>query len=77
MLCWTAGATRMDRIRNDAIRQKFDGTPIAEQMREARLRWYVHVLRGKEDSIRKIRSYPAKRPRGHPKQRWADTFHMD
>uniref|UniRef100_A0A183GI64 LORF2 protein n=1 Tax=Heligmosomoides polygyrus TaxID=6339 RepID=A0A183GI64_HELPZ len=23
MLCWTTGVTRMDRIRNDAIRQKF------------------------------------------------------
>ncbi|VDP27224.1 unnamed protein product [Heligmosomoides polygyrus] len=44
----------MDRIRNDAIRQKFGVAPIADKMREARLRWYGHVLRGKEDSVRKI-----------------------
>ncbi|VDP00672.1 unnamed protein product [Heligmosomoides polygyrus] len=54
MLRWTAGVTRMDRIRNEAIRQKFAFAPIADKMREARLRWYGHVLRGKEDSVRKI-----------------------
>ncbi|VDO64986.1 unnamed protein product [Heligmosomoides polygyrus] len=54
MLRWMVGVTRMDRIRNDAIRQKFGVAPIAYEMREARLRWHDHVLRGKEDSIRKI-----------------------
>ncbi|VDO24956.1 unnamed protein product [Heligmosomoides polygyrus] len=54
MLRWTAGVTRMDRIRNDAIWQKFGVTPISDKMREARLRWYGHVLRGKDDSVRKI-----------------------
>ncbi|VDP20857.1 unnamed protein product [Heligmosomoides polygyrus] len=34
--------------------RKFGVAPIAEKMREARLRWYGHVLRGKEDSVRKI-----------------------
>ncbi|VDP28245.1 unnamed protein product [Heligmosomoides polygyrus] len=80
MLRWTAGVTRMDRIRNDAIRQKFGVAPIADKMREARLRWYVHVLRGKEDSVRKIGlelEVSGKRPRGRPKQRWSDTLHTD
>ncbi|VDP23047.1 unnamed protein product [Heligmosomoides polygyrus] len=54
MLRWAAGVTRMDRIRNDAIRQKFGVAPIADKMGEACLRWYGHVLRGKEDSVRKI-----------------------
>ncbi|VDO91216.1 unnamed protein product [Heligmosomoides polygyrus] len=48
MLRWTAGVTRMDRIRNDAIRQKFGVAPITDKMREARLRWYGHVLRGEK-----------------------------
>ncbi|VDP48252.1 unnamed protein product [Heligmosomoides polygyrus] len=38
MLRWNAGVTRMDRDRNDAIRQKFGVTPIADKMREARFR---------------------------------------
>ncbi|VDO68885.1 unnamed protein product [Heligmosomoides polygyrus] len=58
MLRWMAGVTRMDRIRSDVIRQKFGVAPIADKMREARLRWYGHVLRGKEDSqingVRKV-----------------------
>ncbi|VDP01548.1 unnamed protein product [Heligmosomoides polygyrus] len=54
ILRWTAGVTRMDRIRNDVIRQKFAVAPISGKMREARLRWYGHVLRGEEDSVRKI-----------------------
>ncbi|VDO97410.1 unnamed protein product [Heligmosomoides polygyrus] len=80
VLRWTAGDTRMDRIRNDVIRQKFGVAPIADKMREALLRWYGHVLRGKEDSVRKIGfnfEVIGKRPRGRPKQRWADTLHMD
>ncbi|VDO74488.1 unnamed protein product [Heligmosomoides polygyrus] len=80
MLRWTAGVTRMDRIRNDAIRQKFGVAPIADKMREARLRWYGHVLRGEENSVRKIGlnfEVIGKRPRGRPKQCWSDTLHMD
>ncbi|VDP19064.1 unnamed protein product [Heligmosomoides polygyrus] len=37
-----------------AEKKKFGVAPIAENMREARLRWYSHVLRGKEDSVRNI-----------------------
>ncbi|VDP27980.1 unnamed protein product [Heligmosomoides polygyrus] len=48
MLRWTAGVTGMNRLRNDVIRQKFGVAPIADKVREARLRWYGHVLRGKE-----------------------------
>ncbi|VDO90862.1 unnamed protein product [Heligmosomoides polygyrus] len=51
MLRWTVGVTRMNRIRNDATRQKFGVAPIADKMSDARLRWYGHVLFGKEDSV--------------------------
>ncbi|VDP57441.1 unnamed protein product [Heligmosomoides polygyrus] len=50
----TTDVTRLDRIRNDVIRQKFGIAPMADKMREARMRWYGHVLRGKEDSVREI-----------------------
>ncbi|VDP30782.1 unnamed protein product [Heligmosomoides polygyrus] len=80
MLRWTAGVTRMDWIRNDVIRKNFIVAPIADKMREARLRWYGHVLRGKENTVRKIGhelKVSGKRPRGRPKQRWSDTLHTD
>ncbi|VDP57560.1 unnamed protein product [Heligmosomoides polygyrus] len=38
MLRWMAGVTRLDRIRNEAIWQKFGVAPIADKTREARLR---------------------------------------
>ncbi|VDP24842.1 unnamed protein product [Heligmosomoides polygyrus] len=80
MLRWTAGVTHMDRIRNDAIRQKFGAARIADKMRETRLRWYGHVLRGKEDSVRKIGlelEVSVSRPRARPKQHWSDALHTD
>uniref|UniRef100_A0A7I4YWQ2 Transposase n=1 Tax=Haemonchus contortus TaxID=6289 RepID=A0A7I4YWQ2_HAECO len=49
-------------------------------MREARLRWYGHVLRADEESVRKMGLSPdvyGKRHRGRPKQRWLDTLHED
>ncbi|VDP06845.1 unnamed protein product [Heligmosomoides polygyrus] len=80
MLRWSAGVTRMDRIRNDTIRQKFGVAPTADKMREALLQWYGHVLRGMEDSVRKIGlnfEVIGKRPRRLPKQRLSDTLQMD
>ncbi|VDO19925.1 unnamed protein product [Heligmosomoides polygyrus] len=45
---WMAGVTRLDRIRNAAIRQKFGIAPIADKMREARLRWYGSAWKGRQ-----------------------------
>ncbi|VDO98999.1 unnamed protein product [Heligmosomoides polygyrus] len=54
MLRWTVGATRIDRIRNDVILQKFGAAPIADKMREARLRWFNHPPSGKAVTFRKL-----------------------
>ncbi|VDO93965.1 unnamed protein product [Heligmosomoides polygyrus] len=80
VLRWTADVTRLDRIRNDEIRQRFGVAPIADKLREARLRWYGHVLRASGDTVRKIGlniDVPGKRPKGRLKQRWLDTLHVD
>nr|CDJ87499.1 RNA-directed DNA polymerase (reverse transcriptase) domain containing protein [Haemonchus contortus] len=80
LLRWTAGVTRLDRISNDAIRERFGVAPIVDEMREARIRWYGHTLRAKNDTVRKIGlnlDVSGKRPRGCPKQRWLDKFHED
>ncbi|EYC44065.1 hypothetical protein Y032_0473g2104 [Ancylostoma ceylanicum] len=72
MLRWTAGSTRADRIRNEKIRERFGIAPIADKLRETRLRWYGHVLRANEDTICKVGldlGVPGKRPRGRPKHR--------
>ncbi|VDO74180.1 unnamed protein product [Heligmosomoides polygyrus] len=80
MLRWTAGITRLDRVPNDATRQRFGVVPIADKLREARLRWYGHVLRANDDSVCKIGlnlEVPGKRPGGRPKQYCLDTLHLD
>ncbi|VDO80293.1 unnamed protein product [Heligmosomoides polygyrus] len=80
MLRRTAGVTRLNRVRNDTIRQRIGVAPIADKLREARLRCYGHILRSNDDTVRKIGlnlEVPGKRSRGRPKQRWLDTLHLD
>ncbi|VDP33216.1 unnamed protein product [Heligmosomoides polygyrus] len=49
MLSWTAGLTRLDRVRNETIRRRFGVASIADKLREARLRWYVRLLAAMSD----------------------------
>lgn len=51
MLRWTTDAT--DHVRNVSIHQRFGVAPIAEKVSETRLRWYCHVLRTNDDTVRK------------------------
>ncbi|VDO60439.1 unnamed protein product [Heligmosomoides polygyrus] len=56
MLRWTAEVTRLDRFRKNTIQQRFGLVPISDKLREARLRWYGHVLRANDDTVRKGRT---------------------
>ena len=80
MLRWTAGVTRLDRICNEVIGKKFGVAPIADKMRETRLRWYGHVLRANADTVCRTGlqlEVPGERPRGRPRQRRLDMLHTD
>ncbi|XP_019235312.1 PREDICTED: uncharacterized protein LOC109215660 [Nicotiana attenuata] len=50
MLRWMYGHNRLDRIRNEVIRDKVGVVPLEEKMREARLRWFGHVKRRNTDA---------------------------
>ena len=55
-------------------------TNIGVRCRRARLRWFGHVKRRKENYVgRRMLSVvpPAMRGRGRPRQRWMDTIHAD
>ena len=43
MLRWFCGHTRRDRVRNEAIQERVEVTPIEEKLTQHRLKWYEHV----------------------------------
>ncbi len=45
MLRWTSGHTRLNKIRNESIREKVEVVPIEDKLREKRLRWFGHAKR--------------------------------
>jgi len=50
MIRWMCGFTRIDRIRNEVIRDLAKVAPIKDKMRETRLRWFGHVKRMSVDA---------------------------
>ena len=80
MLRFSLGVTRMDRIRNEYIRGTAHVRGFGDKVREARLRWFGHVLRRDSEYIgRRMLSFelPGRRPRGRPKRRFMDVVKVD
>ncbi|KAK6764660.1 hypothetical protein RB195_024836 [Necator americanus] len=80
MLRWTIGVTLKEKVSNDTVRSIFGVVPITEKMKEARLRWFGHVLWREEDSVAKTAlklDVSGVRPRGRPKIRWLDRVKLD
>jgi len=50
MIHWICGYTRMDKIRNEAIRKKVGVAPVDQKIRETSLRWFGHVKRRSKDA---------------------------
>ena len=77
---WSLGVTRLDKIPNTEIRKKMGIAPIADKMRESRLRWYGHVQRQDPEQVAKTAwelEIDGVRPRGRPKMRYIDTVKKD
>ena len=80
MLRFSLGVTIMDKIRNEYIRGTAQVGRFGEKTREARLRWYGHVLRKDDGYIGRnmLRmELPGKRKRGRPKRRFIDVVKED
>ncbi|KAI5715312.1 hypothetical protein M8J77_013954 [Diaphorina citri] len=80
MLRWSCGVTRLDRIRNEVIRNKIKVTEISKKIQESRLRWFGHVERREEDYVGKRTAeiqVAGRRGRGRPKKRWKNCVHQD
>jgi hypothetical protein len=61
MLRWAGGVTLMDEVQNKHIRGSMKVTPIVGKIKEARIRWYDHVMRRDDDHVeRKTRDIQEK-----------------
>jgi len=72
MLRWICGHTRLDKIRNEVIRDKIEVASIENKIRETHLRWFGHIRRKSLDApVRrcdKLDHLDYKRSRGRPKK---------
>ena len=53
MLRFSLGVTRVDRLRNEEIRERLGVTELGAKLREARLRWMGHVCRREDNYVGK------------------------
>ncbi|EYC29922.1 hypothetical protein Y032_0005g2334 [Ancylostoma ceylanicum] len=80
MLRWSMGVTLKDKVPNEVVRSTFGVAPIADKMKEARLRWFGDVCHREEESVAKTAlnlNVKGTRPRGRPKTHWLDYVKPD
>ncbi|KAL7841080.1 hypothetical protein SRHO_G00247710 [Serrasalmus rhombeus] len=80
MLRFSLGVTRLDKIRNEQIRGTVKVEQFGDKAREARLRWFGHVLRRNSGYIgqRMLEmELPGRRRRGRPQRRFMDVVKVD
>jgi hypothetical protein len=81
MLRWIYGHTRLDRVRNDDIRDRLGVASIEEKLIQQRLRWFGHVHRRPPKALvhRRIirRDNNVKRGRGQPNLTWEEATKRD
>ncbi|XP_070006271.1 membralin-like protein At1g60995 isoform X2 [Nicotiana sylvestris] len=81
MLRWMYGHTRLDKIRNEVIRDKVGVVPVEAKMHVARLRWFGHVNRRSTDApVRRCERLTLggeRRGRGRPTKSWSEVIRRD
>ena len=81
MLRWIYGHTKMDRVRNDDIRDHLGVAPIEEKLVQHRLRWFGHVQRRPLEAPVHCgvlsQANNMQRDRGRLKLIWGETIKRD
>nr|XP_033510858.1 uncharacterized protein LOC117275662 [Nicotiana tomentosiformis] len=81
ILRWMCGHIRLDKVRNEDIREKVGVASMEDKMHEARLRWFGHVRRRSLDApVRRCEQLALagrRRGRGRPKKYWGDVIRQD
>jgi len=74
------GYTRLDRIRNVVIGERVGVVPLEDKLGETRLRWFVHVKRSVDATVRRCEAIDLShytRGRGRPKMSWNEVIRCD
>jgi len=75
------GFTRLDRIRNIAIRERVGVAPLEDKLRETRLTWFGHVERTSVNApvrrCEKISLSHYRRGRGRLRMSWNEVIRSD
>jgi len=75
------GYKRLDRLRNETIRETTGVAPIEDKLRESRLRWFGHAKRRSVDApVRRCESInllSCKSGRGQSKKSWREVIRYD
>jgi len=71
-----AGVTRMDRIRNETVRERLGVESVLEKVERRRECWKEKVECKKGSVVEKVMTGEGvgRRPRGRPRKRWRDRF---
>ena len=80
MLRWLCGYTRLDKIRNEVIRDLVRVATIEDKMRESRLRWFDHVKRSVDAPVWRCETINISvgyRGRGRPKKSLDEVIRGD
>jgi len=81
MIRWMCDHTRMDKIKNEVIKEKVGVASIEYKIRETRLRWLGHVKRRSEDALvrrcERLTLMECRRGRGRPKKNWKEMIRGD
>ena len=80
MLRWSLGKTRLDKIRNEEVRESLGVRCIQDKVRGQRLRWYGHIERRDETYCGKVArkiELQGKWKKGRPFKRWEDNLKED
>lgn len=71
------GITRMDRIRNETVRDELNITSVQEWIEQQQLKWYGHLIRMRDTKpAKKIWNTKVRREkkRGRPRKGWGDEI---
>ena len=70
MLRFSLGVTRVDRFRNEEIRERLGVIELGAKLREARLRWMGHVYRREDNYVgKRVERLATGRKKRRPKRR--------